>query len=61
MRVKLPCGCTIDDEHYSTIHEKGGRHYPIGTNPRTFCLECDQFRPCLCPVTKAKIDLVITS
>lgn len=48
MHVKLDCGCFVDDAVYSTIHESDGRHYPIGTNPKTYCYRCDRFKPCAC-------------
>lgn len=47
MIVTLPCGRAIDDAVFSTICE-GGRHYPIGTGPATFCKRCDLYRPCIC-------------
>lgn len=50
MRVKLPCGCTIDDEQYSTVHEQDGRHYPIGAHPANYCYKCDLFKPCACTI-----------
>lgn len=48
MITKLPCGCTINDEFKSTVHEPDGRHYPIGASPATFCMRCDLYRPCAC-------------
>ena len=50
MIVILPCGCTIDDEQKSTIHYADGRHYPIGTSPKTYCPKCDLFKLCTCPI-----------
>ena len=46
MRVTLECGCTVDDARVSTVHELDGRHYPLGTSPKTYCMVCDLFRPC---------------
>lgn len=48
MIVTLECDCTIDDEFLSTVHERDGRHYPIGESPESFCKRCDLYRPCLC-------------
>mgnify|MGYP001607140171 CR=1 FL=1 len=48
MYVKLKCGCVVDDAVLDTVHQADGKHYPIGTGPRTFCVRCDLFRPCLC-------------
>lgn len=48
MNVTLKCGCTIDDERKSTVHEADGKHYPLGTSPKTFCAKCDLYKPCLC-------------
>lgn len=54
MIVSLPCGCTIDDETHSTVHDAGGHHYPISTSPKTFCFACDVFRPCGCAIKALK-------
>lgn len=48
MIVDLDCGCRIDDEFYSTFHQKDGLHYPIGTGPKSFCRRCDLYKPCVC-------------
>lgn len=48
MHQTLPCGCVVDDERYSTVHESDGRHYPLGTSPQTFCIWCDLYKPCEC-------------
>lgn len=53
MIVTLSCGCTVDDEQTSTIHEIDGRHYLVGANPTTFCVRCDLFRPCVHDVAVA--------
>lgn len=44
MYVDLECGCCIDDENFSTVHEDDG-HYPIGAGPESFCKRCDLFHP----------------
>jgi hypothetical protein len=49
MIVKLDhCGCIIDDEFKSTVHEVDGKHYPLFTSPESYCLKCDLYRPCIC-------------
>lgn len=48
MITKLECGCTVDDERVSTVHEQDGKHYPIGTTMQNFCKRCDLYKPCLC-------------
>lgn len=48
MTRRLPCGCVLEDEITSTVHEDDGKHYPIGAGPDTLCARCDMYRPCLC-------------
>lgn len=57
MIVKLECGCTINDEVTSTVHSDDGRHYPLNCGPKSFCLRCDLFKPCLCS-TDRKTDSI---
>jgi hypothetical protein len=54
MRQNLPCGCVVDDEKYSTVHENDGRHYLLGLGPATFCVRCDKYKPCLCVTPRVK-------
>lgn len=49
MIVDLPCGCRVDDLHYSTVcYGPGpdGGHYPLFTSPETYCKVHDLYRPC---------------
>jgi hypothetical protein len=59
VRVLLDCGCTIDDEYKSTVHdvsdqrsagdiERKKHHYPLEGAAAGYCLTHDMYRPCPC-------------